>query len=267
MQTGMNVDHSTVMSCEYDPWIPLTWQANASGALTRADTHWFSYTGLTQGLAFGRGWRRCVHPDDLSETLERWRLATFTGERFERRHRLQGVDGQYRWFLERATPIKNKDRELIGWNVVSTDIDDACHAAWQEANLLAETLVETRVQRLLSEAGVGVLEFDPAGQLRFATREAQTALAASGESLSGKTIQEILPRLLSPNCLERISRPLPHAKSTFTERELGVVKSWVKFRCERPDAGLTLYFRSFNLEQSRPPLGLNTDAKSRATKH
>jgi PAS domain S-box-containing protein len=255
------------MPHEYDAWVPLTWQANAAGGLTRADAGWFAYTGLSEGLALGRGWRRCVHPDDLSGTLERWRLAAFMAERFELSHRLQAANGTYRWFLARATPIKNRDRELIGWNIVCTDVDESYKAMQQEANLVAETAVRARTQQLLSESGVGVLEFDPVGQLRFATREAQTALNASGDHLCGKTVQEILPKLLQPSTLERIARPLPHAKSTFTERELGVVKSWIKVRPDHPDGGLTFYFRSFNLEQRQPPVALQPDAKARATKH
>jgi PAS domain-containing protein len=208
-----------------------------------------------------------VHPDDLRETLEQWRLSLLIGERFEHCHRLQSRDGSYRWFLERATPIRDAQKKLIGWRVVCTDVHETHRAMKQELDLNAETAVEAHVQRLLSEAGVGVLEFDPSGQLRFATREAQAVLATSSDALCGKTVQELLPKLLSPGCLERIARPLPHAKMSYTERELGVVKTWVKFRQDTPDGGLTLYFRSFNLESSRLPLSANEEVATRATKH
>jgi PAS domain S-box-containing protein len=249
---------------DHDPWIPLIWQANPTGGLTRADARWLAYTGIREDLALGRGWRRCVHPDDLSETLERWRAASLRGRRFESCHRLQAEDGSYRWFLERATPIWT-DGVLIGWRVVCTDVHETREELARQSELLVDATAQVRTRQLLSEAGVGVLEFDPTGRLSFATREAQTALSASSEVLCGKTVQELLPRLLEPGALARIARGLPRTKSSFTERELGVVKSWVKFCRDADEPSVTLYFRSFNLESPRPLVGENV--KTRAAKH
>lgn len=47
-----------------------------------------------------------------------------TGTRFENTARLRRADGEYRWFLGRAQPLRDELGRIVKWYGVSTDIED-----------------------------------------------------------------------------------------------------------------------------------------------
>ncbi len=238
-------DQPTPTDWNYDPWTALRWWANSSGGWASAGQAWLLYTGLEAAEANISGWLPVVHPDDRASSLQTWRDGLERGERFELMHRLRGADGQYRWFLERVSKLPDGQ----GWEVVATDVNEAqtqMHAKASEAALEAG-------QRLLERAGVAVLEFDGTGCVRFASREAQAALGASGAALGGKPLRELMPQLLNPNVLERIAQPQTPAKSSSTESQLGPLRAWVKFCPERFTQGFSIYFRGFEPPSQSAP--------------
>jgi PAS domain-containing protein len=239
-------DQLTPTDWNHDPWTALHWRADSSGGLAWADRAWLLYTGLESAEATISGWSPVVHPDDRASSLQAWRDGLERGGRFELMHRLRGADGQYRWFLERASKLPGGQ----GWEIVATDVNEAqaqMHTKASEAALEAG-------QRLLERAGVAVLEFDGGGRVRFASREAQAALGASGAALSGKPLGELMPQLLSLNVLERIAGPQTPAKSSPTDSQLGPLRGWVKFCPERFTQGFSVYFRGFEPPSQSAPV-------------
>jgi PAS domain S-box-containing protein len=78
------------------------------GAGTFVSRRWREYTGLTTEQSLGRGWQAALHPDDAEAHLAKWRASLAAGEPFESETRFRrGADGEYRWFLVRATPMRN----------------------------------------------------------------------------------------------------------------------------------------------------------------
>jgi PAS domain S-box-containing protein len=71
-------------------------------------------------------WKRLevVHPEDRSPSLAAWKQALETGEPYEVELRMQDGEGKYRWFLNRAIPIRDSSNEIIKWFGVSTDLDN-----------------------------------------------------------------------------------------------------------------------------------------------
>ncbi len=66
-----------------------------------------------------------VHPDDLDRTVKLWRNCLATGKFFEIEHRFKrGYDGEYRWHLGRALPVRDNEDNIIKWFGNQTDIDD-----------------------------------------------------------------------------------------------------------------------------------------------
>ena len=66
-----------------------------------------------------------VHPDDLQKCLDHWNQAVQTGETFDLEYRFQrAVDGQYRWHLNRALPMRDSTGQIVKWFGTCTDIDD-----------------------------------------------------------------------------------------------------------------------------------------------
>ena len=230
----------------FDPWLPLGWRAGADGSWIEADAAWLSYTGLSPDEAAGRGWTRALYAVDAPQTLERWRNAVDTGQRFETQHRLIDHNGTTRWFLERAAPIV-RNQTLIAWNVTATDITDAKRESERAMILQTEEALRAETQRILSNVGVAIIEFDASRRLSFMTREAQAALGTQALSLRGRPFEEVLPQILSAEHLEQLCEPPTPARGyvpmSATERELGALEAWVKVRPQAFRDGMTLYFR------------------------
>jgi PAS domain S-box-containing protein len=107
----------------------LMWTATADGNRDWVNQRWADYTGQTFEEALGTGWQAVHHPDDLAETLRLFARALTNGTPFEREYRLRGEDGAFRWFLTRATPVRDHNGQIVKWYGSNTDIDEARRAA------------------------------------------------------------------------------------------------------------------------------------------
>ena len=56
-----------------------------------------------------------IHPEDLPLTIEAWQRGIMTGRDYEIEHRMQRADGNFRWFLTRAVPIRDETGCVIRW--------------------------------------------------------------------------------------------------------------------------------------------------------
>jgi PAS domain S-box-containing protein len=83
------------------------------------------YSGRTVEGVLGNAWAELIHPEDLDEALWRWRDSVRTGELYEAEYRLRRADGAFRWFLTRATCMREPDGRPLKWFGTATDIDDA----------------------------------------------------------------------------------------------------------------------------------------------
>jgi PAS domain S-box-containing protein len=103
----------------------MVWTALPDGSEDFINRHWHEYSGLSAGQSAGSGWQAAVHPADLKRHLEKWRTSLATGEPFENEVRYRrAADGQYRWFLSRAVPLRDGKAEIVKWYGVSTDIEE-----------------------------------------------------------------------------------------------------------------------------------------------
>jgi len=83
-----------------------------------------AYTGLSLEKTTGGGWETTVHPDDFETHLTKWRASLATGQPFENEVRHRRVDGEYRWFLVRAVPLRNEGGDILKWYGTLIDIED-----------------------------------------------------------------------------------------------------------------------------------------------
>ena len=85
---------------------------------------WREYTGLSAEATTGFGWQSAVHPQDLEGHLSKWRVSRASGKPFENELRFRSADGEYRWFLDRAVPLRDTTGNILKWYGVLTDIED-----------------------------------------------------------------------------------------------------------------------------------------------
>src|SRR4029077_3228241 len=94
----------------------FAWTALPDGSVDFVNRHWQEVTGLSTDKTVGSGWESAVHSADLKRHVEKWRASLATGEPFENEVRYrQGRDGQYRWFLARAVPLRDTRGKILKW--------------------------------------------------------------------------------------------------------------------------------------------------------
>jgi diguanylate cyclase (GGDEF)-like protein/PAS domain S-box-containing protein len=120
----------------------IIWTADPSGADDYFNQKCFEYTGMTLEQMQGSGWKEIVHPDDLDECFSKWQNALRTGESYDVEYRLRGKDGNYRWFLCRANPIRNANQEIVKWFGTCTDIE----SQKQNQQILEQQILERTIQ-------------------------------------------------------------------------------------------------------------------------
>ncbi|WP_375433953.1 PAS domain S-box protein [uncultured Hymenobacter sp.] len=102
----------------------LVWASSPAGATEYFNQQWYDYTGSTPEKAQGIGWQQAIHPDDLPVVQEQWAAALQNGKPYQIETRLRSAAGAYRWFLVRATPLRNDQGVIIRWFGADTDIHD-----------------------------------------------------------------------------------------------------------------------------------------------
>jgi formate hydrogenlyase transcriptional activator len=102
----------------------LAWFCLPDGANEFTNKRWRDYTGLSQAEALGLGWQRTFHPVDLGKVMENWRAVQASGEPSGAEARMRRFDGEYRWFLIRAEPVRDQHGKIVRWYGTSTDIEE-----------------------------------------------------------------------------------------------------------------------------------------------
>ncbi len=116
----------------------LAWMADPSGAIFWYNRRWFEYTGTTLDGMRGWGWQAVHHPDRVDGVTARFRAAIEAGREWEDTFPLRGRDGEYRWFLSRAQPIRDEAGRVVRWFGTNTDVTEDRLAAEEREHLLRE---------------------------------------------------------------------------------------------------------------------------------
>ena len=100
----------------------LAWMTDDAGAIVWYNRRWYEYTGTTAEQMKGWGWQSVHHPDHADRVITKFRRHIVTGEPWEDTFPLRGAEGQYRWFLSRAFPIRDQGGRVMSWFGTNTDI-------------------------------------------------------------------------------------------------------------------------------------------------
>jgi two-component system CheB/CheR fusion protein len=116
----------------------LVWGCRADGTCDYLSRRWLEYTGNTEADNLGQGWFDQLHPDDRDRVREAWRTAIRTGVPLDTELRLRDRNGDYRWFLTRASPVRSEQGTTLRWYGSHTDVDDL-RRRWTEQRGAAAT--------------------------------------------------------------------------------------------------------------------------------
>jgi PAS domain S-box-containing protein len=119
----------------------LVWISRADGVSEFYNKRWFDYVGKTDDQASTNS--ESLHPEDRKTSASSWAHALETGEPYEIECRVRRCDGEYRWFLARALPLRDRDGRVIKWFGTCTDI----HEQKRNVELRERLLIEERTAR------------------------------------------------------------------------------------------------------------------------
>ncbi|HST12039.1 MAG TPA: response regulator [Terriglobales bacterium] len=128
----------------------FAWMANSSGWMYWFNQRWFDYTGTALDQVQGWGWQKAVHPDHVLRVVEKIKGSFASGDVWEDTFPLRGKDGEYRWFLSRAVPIKNAHGRITRWFGTNTDVTELRNTqdALRKSKEFTEEQVRVRTREL-----------------------------------------------------------------------------------------------------------------------
>jgi PAS domain S-box-containing protein len=102
----------------------LAWSAGPDGSADFFNQRWLDYTGLSAKQALGSGWQVAIHPDDLPRIQETFREALDSAKPYEVEGRFRRFDGEFRWFLFRGSPLRDRSGKVAKWYGTNTDLQE-----------------------------------------------------------------------------------------------------------------------------------------------
>lgn len=100
----------------------LAWMSDANGSLYWYNQRWFDYTGCTPDEMAAGGLRSVYHQDQIERVTQKFREHIRTVTPWEDTFQLRRNDGEYRWFLSRALPVRDDTGRVTRWFGTNTDI-------------------------------------------------------------------------------------------------------------------------------------------------
>ena len=187
----------------------MVWSARPDGSAEFFNQHYLDFIGLSAEQASGWDWTGAVHPEDQNDLVARWQCILASEAPGEAEARIRRHDGDYRWFLVRANPLRDATGNVVKWYGVNTDIEDqkraeaAVRKSERQFRLLAETIPAL------------VWRGTPEGELEYLNQRAVQYLGHTAESLTGGRWLE----LVHPDHRDATMRRWLHSASTGSSYE------------------------------------------------
>ncbi len=132
--------------------------ADADGKNIYSNQQFHAYSGMDGDALLGDGWIEALHPDDRERAAQTWAKSWRDGHPYETSYRFRSAMGEYRTFLVRGSPLRDKQGNIVQWFGQCSDIEDdvalrndlaAAREALIVANADLETQVATRTKELV----------------------------------------------------------------------------------------------------------------------
>src|SRR5215471_7384257 len=173
----------------------FAWCGLPDGTKEFFNQRWHDYTGLSPEEAHGWGWKVAIHPDDLEKLADKWFAFVDCGEAGEVEARVRRFDGQYRWFLFRAEPLRDDRGNIVNWYGTDTDIEDRKQA---EEKLRQD---EMELRQITDAIAQTIMVLEPDGTAVYAN---QSMLDFSGLTMEAVMAPDFRTRFFHPEDEERL---------------------------------------------------------------
>jgi PAS domain S-box-containing protein len=104
------------------------WESDVDGIHRYVNQSALEIMGLTTESAKGDGWSSTLHPDEADGLHRAWADFVMNQDSYNQTNRYLHTDGEVRWVIAQAQPVRNEEQELIGFIGVFIDITESRHA-------------------------------------------------------------------------------------------------------------------------------------------
>lgn len=160
----------------------LVWVTDPTGYHEWYNQQWYDFTGATEEQCVGVGWQGAFHPEDVPESSRRWSHSLRTGDLYSVEYRCRRRDGQWRWMLGRALPLRDPDSgAIVKWFGTCTDIHDTVEA------LAASRQSQDRLESVINHAAMTLWAVDTNGIITVAEGPGVRQLKLMGPGTPGSS--------------------------------------------------------------------------------
>ena len=176
----------------------IVWIADPSGRTTYINKRWFRMTAMKESDGI-ENWIEAVHPDDRAPCNQKFQQSLHSGQEFEIEYRLNDAAKGYRWYLDRAVPLRDENGVIKQWFGTCTDIEEQKLYQQNLERQIKERTEElananTRLQQEMSEKDLTRRRLDEQNDtmMRALTERSRraTLLAKMGELLQSCLTRE-----------------------------------------------------------------------------
>jgi PAS domain S-box-containing protein len=189
----------------------LAWIANGDGWIYWYNQRWYDYTGTTLEEMEGWGWGKLHHPDYARKIIDFLKEAWKKDEAFELTFPLRRHDGEYRWFLTRAYPVKDIYGKIERWIGTNTDINDQKTAEQKKDEFISIASHEMKTPLTTAKGYIELL-------LLSLSEENETTLYATKASLAVERLNNLVTDLLDSSKVQ--NGQLDYTNTTFDFNKL-----------------------------------------------
>lgn len=176
----------------------IVWTSLPDGTINYYNKQWYDYTGFDKNLIGDQSWEPILHPEDVENCKNNWYSAVTSGEPYEMEYRFKDRfnEGNYRWFLGRALPIKDDYGKVVKWIGTCTDITDL------KANEEAFKNSENQIRFLANSVPQMVWTATKDGQLDYVNQRTIDFHGCSLEEIIGDKWQNSIHPDDLPHCIK-----------------------------------------------------------------
>jgi PAS domain S-box len=196
----------------------VAWSARTDGSADFFSQHYLDYVGLSLEQVKDWGWTAAVHPDDLNGLAEAWQRIIASEQAGETEARLRRFDGAYRWFLFRASPLRDESGKIVKWYGANLEIED------RKRGEEALHATELSWRRIVDSIPGFVVALTVGGDVEFLNRQTLEYFGKTNEELKNWALIDVV----HPDDLPRVFEA--RKKSI----ETGMIYD-VEHRCRRAD--------------------------------
>jgi PAS domain S-box-containing protein len=188
----------------------MAWTVRPDGVVDFVNQCWLDYTGLTFEEQIAQP-NRAVHPQDLPRAIQKWLTHMKAEDAFEDEMRLRHAAGEYRWFLVRTVPLRDKQNRIVKWYGSSIDIEDRKRA---EDALLRQKEI---LQKIFDNVPAMIGFVGPDGRIKLANAQWERTLGWKSEEIIDRDVDVFAQLYPDPALREKVLDFVFHSNADWAD--------------------------------------------------